>query len=188
MPRERDWDAVLLTQKLRTILHVAVKHGHDSLVLGAFGCGYFANPPDEVADTFADLLFGEFKDAFRVVVFAIPDKDGEILDEFTRNFPKKEVKDLAGMIAQFKRRTTNMSQEEISAMMADDEAYRLKKEEEKKQAAQAEAGGGNGSSRHSTGKQVPLEVEKKTESGVDPKVASRAGAEADSCCKSCTVM
>merc|ERR1712008_140068 len=43
------------------------------VVLGAFGCGYFNNPPNVVAETFRKLLSsgGEFENVFRMVVFGI---------------------------------------------------------------------------------------------------------------------
>lgn len=181
LPREGDssFDVDLLREKLRTIFHLAVKHGHDSIVLGAFGCGYFSNPPEEVADCFAELLFGEFQHSLRVVAFAIPDKDGDVLDEFTRLFPMITVKELPEKILQFKRRTTNLSQQEIATMMADDDAYAKKKEEEKLQAGQAQAPEGGE-------KRKSFEVEKK--GGAAARAAPRAGAEAESCCNSCSLM
>jgi uncharacterized protein (TIGR02452 family) len=59
-------------EKMRTILRVAGTRGHDSLVLGAFGCGAFRNPPAHIAALFHEV-FGEeeFRDKFRLVVFAI---------------------------------------------------------------------------------------------------------------------
>lgn len=69
MPEE----AVAITlNKVRTIFRIALLHGHDSLVLGAFGCGAFKNPPDQVAAIFHEVLEEtEFKDRFRVVTFSI---------------------------------------------------------------------------------------------------------------------
>jgi len=63
----------LLWEKIRTVLWMAASHGHDSVVLGAFGCGYFGNPPEVVAGTFQKLLGpgGEFENVFRLVVFSI---------------------------------------------------------------------------------------------------------------------
>lgn len=61
----------LLEQKVRTVLHMAESNGHDSVVLGAFGCGYFNNPPEVVAGTFRRVLDSEFKDVFRVVLFGV---------------------------------------------------------------------------------------------------------------------
>ena len=61
-------------EKMRTILRIAGKHGHDCLVLGAFGCGAFANPPNHVACLFKDVFSeSEFQGFYKQVVFAILD-------------------------------------------------------------------------------------------------------------------
>lgn len=62
----------ILKNRIRNILTVAELHGVQALVLGAFGCGVFSNPPEVVAGLFYELLVeGEFQYAFREVVFAI---------------------------------------------------------------------------------------------------------------------
>lgn len=53
--------------KIRTIFRIGLLHGHDALVLGAFGCGAFHNPPEEVARLFHEVmeeeeLFMEFNE------------------------------------------------------------------------------------------------------------------------------
>ena len=59
-------------EKIRTILRIAGKYEHDSLVLGAFGCGAFANPPNHMAELFKEVfLESEFSGVFRYVVFSI---------------------------------------------------------------------------------------------------------------------
>lgn len=65
--------AVSITRnKVRTILRIGLLHGHDALVLGAFGCGAFHNPPEEMAAIFHEVLEEpEFKDRFRLVTFSI---------------------------------------------------------------------------------------------------------------------
>ena len=64
-------DAVQMN-KIRTIFRIALVNGHDSLVLGAFGCGAFQLPPEAVAEQFARVLDEpEFECCFRAVVFAI---------------------------------------------------------------------------------------------------------------------
>jgi uncharacterized protein (TIGR02452 family) len=91
--RERDnagrIESVMLTRMDR-LLAVAVRHGHDALVLGAWGCGVFANDPEEVARWFADHLrgHGAYRTAFRKVVFAVLDRtgDGSTLRPFARRF------------------------------------------------------------------------------------------------------
>ena len=61
-------------EKIRTILRIAGSHRHDALVLGAFGCGAFRNPPAHVAELFAEVFCEpEFDGRFRVIQFAILD-------------------------------------------------------------------------------------------------------------------
>lgn len=60
----------LHTQRARKILSVAVLHDIDVLILGAFGCGAFCNPPDVVASAYRDVL-PEFAHAFCAVEFAV---------------------------------------------------------------------------------------------------------------------
>merc|ERR1719229_77936 len=74
--RTGPFDEALLRQKLRTVMHLAVTNGHDSAVFGAFGCGFFRNPSFVVAQVFQELLDGEFANAFKVVLFAIPGRRG----------------------------------------------------------------------------------------------------------------
>lgn len=61
-------------KKIRAILRVAAHHGHDCIVLSAFGCGAFRNPPHHMAQLFADTFNElEFARVFRVLCFAILD-------------------------------------------------------------------------------------------------------------------
>ena len=60
--------------KMRTILRIGLRHGHDSLVLGALGCGAFCNPPSHIAQLFHEVFEEpEFKDKYRLISFAILD-------------------------------------------------------------------------------------------------------------------
>lgn len=65
--------------KVQNMLRVMAQHEtarHDTLVLGAFGCGVFGNPPNAVATTFVYLLnTPEFKGRFKHVEFAILDNE-----------------------------------------------------------------------------------------------------------------
>ena len=66
----------VFTGRIRNILEVAASNHVDILVLGAFGCGAFNNPPEMVAEVFRHLLidkgYGRF---FRKVRFAIKKSD-----------------------------------------------------------------------------------------------------------------
>lgn len=60
--------------KMRTILRIGLLHGHDSLVLGALGCGAFCNPPSHIAKLFHEVFEEpEFKNKYRLISFAILD-------------------------------------------------------------------------------------------------------------------
>ena len=63
-------DTQLMLSKIRMIFAVARAHGHDSLVLGALGCGAFGCPPAQVATLFKQVI-GEYDGVFREVVFAV---------------------------------------------------------------------------------------------------------------------
>ena len=83
--------------KIRAILRMGLRHGHDSLVLGAFGCGAFKNPPEEVSELFRTVLYeDEFRDRYRLIVFAIindHNAKGRNLEAFRKTFGSQDVKD-----------------------------------------------------------------------------------------------
>lgn len=70
---EGPFDQQLSLEKMRSLLAVAVAHGHRALVLGAFGCGAFQHDPRRVAELFHGLLSagGEFDGHFDVVLFGV---------------------------------------------------------------------------------------------------------------------
>lgn len=57
-------------KRARKILTVAAANGVDSLVLGAFGCGAFQNPPEVVARAYQEIL-PEYQGYFYEVRFAV---------------------------------------------------------------------------------------------------------------------
>lgn len=57
-------------KRWRSILSASAKHKADVLILGAFGCGVFANPPKLVAEAFFEALKG-FENYFETIEFAI---------------------------------------------------------------------------------------------------------------------
>jgi uncharacterized protein (TIGR02452 family) len=63
----------LLQKRIRRVLSIAQAYGYSALVLGAWGCGAFANDPYRTAKDFRQALENEFNGAFSDVVFAITD-------------------------------------------------------------------------------------------------------------------
>jgi len=85
----------ILRTRIRKILTVAQAHGHDSLVLGAWGCGAFGNDGHQVSAFFKQALEVDFKGAFKEVTFAIVDTSPEkkFIGPFAERFliPPEEV-------------------------------------------------------------------------------------------------
>ena len=75
--------------RIEKVLSLAVIHHHETLVLGAWGCGVFRNNPRDVARWFGDHLTGNglFSRSFKKVVFAVLDRrDGAIVRPFQNVF------------------------------------------------------------------------------------------------------
>ena len=67
-------DKPILKEKIRTIFRIGALKGHDSLVLGALGCGAFCTPPAQMARLFHEVMDeSEFQGRFKKIVFAIID-------------------------------------------------------------------------------------------------------------------
>jgi len=63
--------------RIERVLQVSVVHGHDTLILGAWGCGVFGNDCRQVAELFHRSLTSGFHGAFARVVFAVLDSSSE---------------------------------------------------------------------------------------------------------------
>lgn len=72
--------------RLRKILAIAHHHQHDSLVLGAWGCGVFRNDPAEVARYFEETIREYFPSSFKRIVFAIYAKGERFIKPFEECF------------------------------------------------------------------------------------------------------
>jgi len=76
---------ILTKNKIDSIFEVAAIERHNVLILSAFGCGAFNNPPRCIAKLFKDAL-NKYKKHFRYIIFAIFDdknalannKDGNV--------------------------------------------------------------------------------------------------------------
>ena len=73
-----DKDRKLMMAKMRVILRTACRNRHRNIVLGAFGCGAFANPAEEVAVMWKVVLQEQEFQAgwFEHVLFAVMDIPG----------------------------------------------------------------------------------------------------------------
>jgi uncharacterized protein (TIGR02452 family) len=75
-----------MEERVNRVLGVAALHGHEVLVLGAWGCGVFRNDPGMIAELFHQAIVGRFRGAFRRVVFAVLDPTGETIGSFEQEF------------------------------------------------------------------------------------------------------
>ncbi len=62
-----------MARRVARVLAIMALHGHDAIVLGAWGCGVFGNAPETIAELFASQLRGEFTGVFSAVDFAVLD-------------------------------------------------------------------------------------------------------------------
>jgi uncharacterized protein (TIGR02452 family) len=59
--------------RVTKVLAIAAIHGHEALVLGAWGCGVFGNDGRGIAELFQTALDGQFAGMFSRVIFAVTD-------------------------------------------------------------------------------------------------------------------
>lgn len=78
-------------KRIENILNFSLFMGYREIVLGAWGCGVFANDPDMVASVFAKLIYGKYKDKFSHIRFSVFDKTKEqkVLQTFKEYFQKE---------------------------------------------------------------------------------------------------
>lgn len=74
---KRKEDEEQLQKLIMTQLRASHEEGYDTVVLGAFGCGAFYNPPELVAEFYKKIIDAHFKGAFKKIVFAILDDRGQ---------------------------------------------------------------------------------------------------------------
>ena len=67
----------LLTSRIQRIFEIAANNENDVLILGAFGCGAFRNPPEIVAKVFYDVM-QEFLCCFDTIEYAVYHTEREL--------------------------------------------------------------------------------------------------------------
>ena len=72
-------------KRMRRILSIAASEGNEVMILGAFGCGAFSNPPDIVAEAMKTVV-QEYRSFFEAVEFAVycPPRDDSNYRVFER--------------------------------------------------------------------------------------------------------
>ncbi len=73
-------------RKILAQLRAAIDHGHEVIVLGAFGCGAFHNNPDRIAKWYRDILIEKgYQKYFTEIHFAVlaPRQPGKASTNFT---------------------------------------------------------------------------------------------------------
>jgi len=74
LPLSRHHETVpAMWQRILKVLSTGVLHGHDGIVLGAWGCGAFGNDGHEIAGLFRKALDDSYKGAYLTAIFAIVD-------------------------------------------------------------------------------------------------------------------
>lgn len=75
----------LHVKRAKHILTVAAANGNDIIVLGAFGCGVFQNPPDTVARAYHDVIKDFSFDEINFAVYCTP-HDKRNFEAFKKEF------------------------------------------------------------------------------------------------------
>ena len=83
----------ILVNRITRILDIASKNGVEVLILGAFGCGAFGNPPEMVAKVFHDLLCHYNFDIVEFAVFTRNDATNyDVFNKVIYSFNSYEAK------------------------------------------------------------------------------------------------
>lgn len=64
----------LMRARIACVLDAMAAHGHEAIVLGAWGCGVFRNDPDEIARLFREALTTTHRGVFTRVRFSVLDR------------------------------------------------------------------------------------------------------------------
>ncbi|NII24478.1 TIGR02452 family protein [Pseudoflavitalea sp. X16] len=85
-PSNRNQITPVMRVRIEKLLALCAHYGHDTLVLGAWGCGVFRNNPEDIATLFQETLQGPFNRQFRKIVFAVKTNKESIIEPFRQRF------------------------------------------------------------------------------------------------------
>jgi uncharacterized protein (TIGR02452 family) len=90
-PGRRNEIGPAMWSRILKVLSIGLKHSHDSIVLGAWGCGAFGNNGGLIAGLFDQALEQNFRGSYRRVVFAVLDgsRDRRFIGPFQEAFRVK---------------------------------------------------------------------------------------------------
>lgn len=86
---DKDQAEILMKERMALSLALFAKHGHRTLVLGAYGCGVFRNDPIKVAQWWKELIEDEgYGSFFDEIIYAVLDrsKDQACIEAFENAF------------------------------------------------------------------------------------------------------
>lgn len=63
--------------RIEKVFQVALLNAEENIILGAWGCGVFRNPPEMVSECFK-IMLNKYQDYFKTIIFAIPDDKFDI--------------------------------------------------------------------------------------------------------------
>ena len=72
----------IIRRRLNIVLSACVENGAETLVLGAWGCGAFRNPPEVVAKGMLDEIKENFNFSFRQIIFAVYSPKGNLSNNY----------------------------------------------------------------------------------------------------------
>jgi uncharacterized protein (TIGR02452 family) len=81
-------DLKIMDMKIDMIFKVGYFHNHDSLILGALGCGAYENPIEEVINIFNEKIEKYWR-CFKKIGFAILNDNKNNYEKFEKNIIKK---------------------------------------------------------------------------------------------------
>ena len=77
---------IIMKRRIAKVLAIALEHGHQAIVLGAWGCGVFQNDPKDIAPWFKEVINTQFKNEFAKIVFAVYAKNERFIRPFQEEF------------------------------------------------------------------------------------------------------
>lgn len=76
----------VMKRRIDKVLSIAYHQGHQSIVLGAWGCGVFQNDPVTIAAYFKEIIDKKYKFAFKRIVFGIYASKERFIIPFQQEF------------------------------------------------------------------------------------------------------